>query len=336
MAKKILIVTDAYTPQVNGVVTTLVNVEKQLVRNGHDVKILGVDDCARSFKMPFYNEISLGIVRTKNIRAAVEWSDAVHISTPEGPVGFRVLRYCVRNNIPFTSGYHSKWPEFIRARLPIPVWMTYSYMKWLHKHSKAILVPTQSAQVDLMKEKFTRLVVWTRGVDRTQFIPRLSSVSRDKPVLLCVSRISHEKGLDDFCKLQGDYIKVVVGDGPYLDTLKRKYPAVIFTGMLHGDELAQRYADADVFVFPSKTDTFGVVMIEAMACGTPVAAYPVTGPIDVIEPGFTGSINDNLQQAVARSLTIDRTTVCKHSDHWSWETCAKQFYDSLHFRNCLN
>lgn len=334
MANKILIVTDAYKPQVNGVVTTIVNVEKQLLKMGHEVRILCAENCKRSFKMPFYNEISLGIVRTKNIREAVSWADAVHISTPEGSVGFRVLRYCVRNKIPFTTGYHTKWPEFIRSRAPIPVWMTYSYMKWLHKHSKAILVPTQSAAVDLMREKFVNLSVWTRGVDRKLFKPRArSNGQRDKPVLLCVSRISHEKGLDDFCQLQGDYVKVVVGGGPYLETLKRKYPAVTFTGMLHGKELAAMYADADVFVFPSKSDTFGVVMIEAMACGTPVAAYPVTGPIDVIEPGFTGILDYSLQNAVVRALELDRAEVYEYSQHWTWETCAQQFYDSLHFFN---
>lgn len=326
---KILIVSDAYIPQVNGVVTTITNVEKQLCEMGHEVRILSFKDCRYSFTLPLYKEVKMGFIRTVDIRKSVEWADAIHISTPEGTVGFRALRYCVRNKVPFTTGYHTKWPEFIRARLPISTKITYSYMRWLHKHSKVILVPTLTSVSELKAEKFKNLSVWSRGVDRDKFKPRLSGSLNTKPILLCVSRASHEKGLDDFCKLTGDYTKVLAGDGPYLETLKNKYKDVKFLGMMHGKELADLYANADVFVFPSKTDTFGVVMIESMACGTPVAAYPVTGPIDVIDAGITGIMNTDLHQAVLSALNLDRKIVYESSQHWTWKKCAEEFYDSL-------
>lgn len=331
MSKKILIVTDAYVPQVNGVVTTIVNVEKQLRAMGHQVRILSFKDCDLRFTLPLYKEITMGIVSKKDVGDAVGWADAVHIATPEGTVGFRVLKYCTKNGVPFTTGYHTNWPEFVRARIPIPKRMTYLYMHWLHKNSRSILVPTPTALKELENQGFKNLRVWTRGVDRDQFQPRVLGGHRSPPVLLCVSRASQEKGLDDFCGLSGNYKKVLAGDGPYLESLKRKYKDVEFLGMLHGEKLAEVYADADVFVFPSRTDTFGVVMIEAMACGTPVAAYPVTGPVDVIESGVTGIMNEDLRTAVEHALQLNRISVHEHSLHWTWESCAEEFFDSLHF-----
>lgn len=327
---RILIVTDAWR-QVNGVVTTLENLNRTLTDMGHDVDFLNYDDADYSCDMPFYPEVKLAYVKQYVIKRKVGWADAVHIATPEGPIGFKTLRYCVKNKIPFTTGYHTKWPEFVRARLPIPMSITYAYMRWLHKHSRNILVPTQTVVDELSSKGFKNLSVWTRGVDRDIFNPTSrTTLNCGRPFLLCVTRVSHEKGLDDFCKL--DYpgaTLMIVGDGPYRKELEAKYPNVIFTGVKRGKSLAEFYANADVFVFPSKSDTFGVVMIESMACGTPVAAFPVTGPTDVIEPGVTGYMHDNLITAINQCLALDRKKVATASMKWTWGNCAAQFLKSL-------
>lgn len=329
---KILIVTDAWR-QVNGVVTTLENLNRTLIDQGYDVDFLNYDDADYSCNMPLYPEVKLAYVKTYVIKRKVAWADAVHIATPEGPIGFKTLRYCVKNNIPFTTGYHTKWPEFVRARLPIPERITYAFMRWLHKYSQTVLVPTETARVELAEKKFKNLSVWTRGVNRKIFnsTQRQTLPLIGRPLLLCVSRVSHEKGLDDFCQLEyPGATKVIVGDGPYRNELSQRYPDVMFTGMLQGDELARWYASADVFVFPSRADTFGVVMIESMACGTPVAAYPVTGPIDVIDQGITGCMKENLREAIDICLGYDRDTVVLQSEKWTWENCAQEFLSSLH------
>ena len=327
---RILIVTDAWR-QINGVVTTLENLNRTLTDMGHDVDFLNYDDADYTCNMPFYSEIKLAYVKQYVIKRKVDWADAVHIATPEGPIGFKTLRYCVKNKIPFTTGYHTKWPEFVRARLPVPTSLTYAYMRWLHKQSKSILVPTQTVVEELGLKGFNNLCVWTRGVERSIFNSSLrTKLNCGRPLLLCVTRVSHEKGLDDFCKL--DYpgaTKIIVGDGPYRKELEAKYPDVIFTGIKTGNSLSEFYANADVFVFPSKSDTFGVVMIESMACGTPVAAYPVTGPTDVIEQGVTGYMHNDLVTAIDNCLELDREQVHYNSVKWTWLNCATQFLISL-------
>lgn len=327
---KILIVTDAWR-QVNGVVTTLENLNRTLTDMNYDVDFLNYDDAHYSCNMPFYPEVKLAYVKQYVIKRKVDWADAVHIATPEGPIGFRTLRYCVKNNISFTTGYHTKWPEFVRARLPVPTSITYAYMRWLHKHSKSILVPTQTAADELTAKGFENLSLWTRGVDRSIFnSDSRTTLNCGRPFLLCVTRVSHEKGLDDFCKLNyPGATKIIVGDGPYKKELEAKYPDVIFTGVKRGKDLAEFYANADVFVFPSRADTFGVVMIESMACGTPVAAYPVTGPLDVIEQKTTGYMDNDLVLAIKKCLELDREQVYYTSLKWTWINCATQFVDSL-------
>lgn len=334
IGQKILIVTDAWR-QVNGVVTTLENLNRTLTERGYDVDFLNYDDADYTCNMPFYPEVKLAWVKSYVIKRKVSWADAVHIATPEGPIGFRVRNYCVKHNIPFTTGYHTKWPEFVKARLPIPVSVTYRYMRWLHNKSSAVLVPTQTVVNELQTKGFGNLVVWTRGVDRTIFNHKnRTKLICGKPLLLCVTRVSYEKGLDDFCKLvYPGATKMIVGDGPYRAELETKYPDVIFTGVKRGKDLADYYANADVFVFPSKADTFGVVMIESMACGTPVAAFPVTGPLDVIEQGVTGAMDNDLEKAIDTCLKINRKKVIKHSNKWTWENCAEQFLRSLVNKN---
>lgn len=334
MAQKILIVTDAWGDnQVNGVVTTLKNLVLELERLGHEVRTLSPEDCKIRVPMPWYDGIDLGFVRTRQIREATNWADAIHISTPEGPVGMRSVRYCERHKIPFTTSYHTKWPEFVRARFPIPESVTRQHMRNLHKKSRAILVPTDTVCAELKTQHFRNIRVWTRGVDRELFNPdHRCKLHVGRPLLLCVSRVSQEKNIEAFCEIDwpGRHTKMVVGDGPHLAELKKRYgDSVIFTGMLRGHELAHAYACADVFVFPSKADTFGVVMLEAMACGTPVAAYPVTGPLDVIEHGATGYMDADLKVAVEKALTLDRGRILEYSEHWSWRECAEQFLDSL-------
>ena len=327
---RILIVTDAWR-QINGVVTTLENLNRALIDMGHDVDFLNYDDADYTTDMPFYPEVKLAWVKHYVIKRKVDWADSIHIATPEGPIGFKIRHYCIKHNIPFTTGYHTKWPEFVRARLPVPISLTYKFMRWLHSKSSAVLVPTQTVVDELSSKGFDNLIVWTRGVDRTIFKPDLrTDLICGKPLLLCVSRVSHEKGLDDFCKI--DYpgaTKMIVGDGPYRKELEAKYPDVIFTGVKRGINLADYYANADVFVFPSKSDTFGVVMIESMACGTPVAAFPVTGPTDVIEQGVTGHMDHNLKLAIDKCLTLDREQVYFNSLEWTWTNCAAQFINSL-------
>lgn len=327
MIKKILLVTDAWQ-QVNGVVTTLENLVKQLETQGLEVRVLSHADAKIKCAMPLYPEVTLAWISQNKIQSFINWADAIHISTPEGPIGLRALRYCVKHKLRFTTGYHTKWPDFIYERTRLPRTWVANYMRWLHKHSVAVLVPTKSVSDELADLGFRNLKVWTRGVDRTCFQPL---ESRDSSrILLCVSRLSHEKNLEAFCEIHiPGYTKMLVGDGPYRKTLEKKYPDVEFTGTLRGTALARVYAEATVFVFPSKTDTFGVVMIESMATGTPVAAYPVTGPLDVIKQGVTGIYDQDLTRAVLKALALDRDTVYTQSLDWSWQECAEQFMNAL-------
>ena len=331
MYKNILIVSDAAFPQVNGVVTTLLNLKKELEKMGHTVFIFSHELCVKKYTLPFYPEISLGFPTKDAINDFVNrWADVVHIATPEGTIGRAFVKFCDRHRIPYTTGYHTNWPEFVKAKFSwVPRGLVYRIMRGLHKNSRAVMVPTETVYSELKLKHFKNLKVWTRGVDRTIFNKEhRCKLHCGRPLLLCVSRISKEKNLEDFCNLEWPvrHTKMLVGGGPHFDELKEKYGStVIFTGELHGDELAHAYACADVFVFPSRSDTFGVVMIEAMATGTPVAAYPVTGPIDVVEPGATGYLDHNLKTAVELCLKLDRDQVEVHSMKWSWETCAQQF-----------
>ena len=286
---RILIVTDAWR-QINGVVTTLENLNRALIDMGHDVDFLNYDDADYTTDMPFYPEVKLAWVKHYVIKRKVDWADSIHIATPEGPIGFKVRHYCIKYNIPFTTGYHTKWPEFVRARLPVPISLTYKFMRWLHSKSSAVLVPTQTVVDELSSKGFDNLIVWTRGVDRTIFKPDLrTDLICGKPLLLCVSRVSHEKGLDDFCKI--DYpgaTKMIVGDGPYRKELEAKYPDVIFTGVKRGIDLANYYANADVFV-TGGTYSNGTATFTNNTGGTFNVSGLYTGGTDVFVTGATKS-----------------------------------------------
>ena len=323
--QNILIVSDAWEPQVNGVVTTLTNTAKEIQKLGYNLDTLTHLDCNTKWQTP-YPDVMFAIPDKKVVKSKIFNADAVHISTPEGPIGNKALKYCVKKNIPFTTGYHTKWPEFLNHIFGMPNKITTKFLKHVHKKSKAILVPTLSAKNELVEQGFKNVVVQTRGVNRDQF----TFNSDPKDYIVCVSRVSKEKGLDDFCQLPYPN-KVLVGDGPYLLELTKKYPEVEFTGVMKGNQLADYYRNAKCFVFPSKADTFGVVMIEAMACGTPVAAYPVTGPIDVVDQGQTGWLNEDLFQAVENAIKLDRKNVCEYSQKWTWQSSTQEFVTSLYF-----
>jgi glycosyltransferase involved in cell wall biosynthesis len=330
---KILLITDAWHPQINGVVTTLSNLVDQAKKHGDAIHVYHPGRCTIRFPLWFYPEIEIGIPNPLHIRSLLKkqkW-DHVHIATPEGPLGMSFAVACRRLNIPFSTSCHTKFPEFVNAKWSfVPISLGWKWMKKIYEGSSVILTTTESMVQELKDRGFTQNIrSWTRGVDRKVFYPSQKN-TQHKHTLLCVSRVSIEKGLDEFCSLNiPDTQKILVGDGPYLNFLKEKYPDVVFVGKKTGKELGDYYRQASVFVFPSKTDTFGVVNIEAIACGTPVAAYPVTGPKDIIEDGLNGYLDENLSSAVQRCIDLDREMVYNTSIKWSWENCYKQFSEIL-------
>ena len=256
--------------------------------------------------------------------------DYIHIAT-EGPLGLWARAYLAKHNIRHNTAYHTKFPEGLAKLFGIPESLTWRYVRWFHKHSGKVLTTTETMKRDLLAHKFDdNIVAWTRGVDREIFNPSYRHDNINGKYLLCVSRVSKEKNLEEFFKLDyRGYYKVMIGDGPMLETYKKQYPDVIFTGFKTGKPLAQYYANAEVFVFPSQWETFGIVMIEAMACGTPVAAYPCDGPKDVIDQAETGFMNENLADAVTACLQLNRDRVLKGSQRWSWDTAWQTFRDNL-------
>jgi glycosyltransferase involved in cell wall biosynthesis len=329
MRKKILIITDNVPDQVNGVVTTFKNLEDQASLAGHCIVYIDPGQFPH-FDCPGYPEVKIcwphGI--SKKIKAIQP--DYIHIAT-EGPVGLFARWWCERNDIPYNTSYHTDFAKFLKKMYGMPESWTWWYLRWFHKNSHRVLVTTKSIQEDLLTRGFQNLRVWTRGVDRTIFngTHRGETVA-GRPILLSVGRVSVEKGLNDFCRLDiPGATKIVVGDGPYRRDLERRYPAIHFVGAKKGTQLARYYAQADVFVFSSRADTFGVVNIEALACGTPVAAYPVPGPRDIVESGLTGFLDNNLQLAVEQCLTLDRAAVEAASLSWTWVECWRIFEENL-------
>ena len=303
---RIVIVTDAWLPQTNGVVTTLQQTVRQLERFGHDVHLITPKGFA-TVPCPTYPEIRLALWSWREVgrRLARIRPEAMHIAT-EGPLGLAARCFAARRGLSFTSSYHTQFPQYISARLPIPQATVYWYLRWFHSRSSRVMVGTEAMRRELRMNGFRRVVSWTRGVDTDRFRPGPAASPERTPTLLYVGRVAVEKSVRDFCDLRLEGRKVVVGDGPGLAELKGRYPAVDFRGFQHGAALVSAYQEADCFVFPSRTDTFGLVMLEAMACGVPVAAYPVTGPVDVVRPGVTGSLSENLEQAVAEALAAQR------------------------------
>ena len=329
MTKKILIITDNLPDQINGVVTTYKNIEACAILDGYTVDYINPSRF-RYVDCPGYNEVKLTFPWRMGEEIKKINPDYIHIAT-EGPLGLWARAYLAKHNIRHNTAYHTKFPEGLAKLFGIPESLTWRYVRWFHKHSGKVLTTTETMKRDLLAHKFDdNIVSWTRGVDREIFNPSYRHDNINGKYLLCVSRVSKEKNLEEFFKLNyRGYYKVMVGDGPMLETYKKQYPDVIFTGFKTGKPLAQYYANAEVFVFPSQWETFGIVMIEAMACGTPVAAYPCDGPKDVIDQAETGFMNENLADAVTACLQLNRDRVLKGSQRWSWDTAWQTFRDNL-------
>ena len=330
MHKTILIITDNLPEQINGVVTTYKNIETYAIMDGYRVVYISPRDFS-FIDCPFYKELKIAFAWQMGKKIEAVGANYIHIAT-EGPVGLSARKYLSKCGYRYNTAYHTKFPEGIKKLLCIPECLTWPYVRWFHKHSARVLTTTESMVRDLRDHGFDGdLKSWTRGVDRDIFNPshRKNNLYTG-PILLCVGRVSKEKNLDDFCKLQyPNAKKIMVGDGPYRKELEKKYPDVEFVGFKTGLDLAKYYAMADVFVFPSKWETFGLVMIESMACGTPVAAYPVDGPIDVVDVGVTGHLHVDLHKAIDICLTMNRVDVEKGSRRWTWDNAWNIFKHNL-------
>jgi len=324
------IVTDAWHPQVNGVVTTLSRTRDELERLGHRVTVVAPADFL-TIPCPTYPEIRLALLPGRRLAAALDAAspDAVHVAT-EGPLGAAARRYCVANGLAFTASYHTRFPQYVRKRVPIPESWSYAYLRRHHGRARRTLVATEQQRRDLVAHGFANIVIWTRGVDTETFRPRgRDALSIGRPIWMYAGRVAVEKNLDAFLALDLPGTKVVVGDGPDRAELARRYPAAVFAGYRFGAELAAYLSCADAFVFPSRTDTFGLVMLESMACGTPVAAYPVTGPIDVVTPGVDGVLSEDLEQAARGALEVDRDACRQSALGRTWGRASAQFLSHL-------
>jgi len=334
---RIALLTDAWLPQVNGVVRTLTETIGLLQEWGHEVLVVHPGLFKRTVALPRYPEVRLSVFPGRDITRLLEGfrPDTIHVVT-EGTIGLTARRYCLSRRLPFTTSFHTHFAKYGRHYFFVPLSVTYRLMRWFHGAAERTLVPTQGVLDELVSQGFDprKLVVWTRGVDTSVFRPHLKSdfepyAHLPRPVYLYCGRIAREKNTEAFLDMRVDGSKVAVGDGPERDSLQRKYPEAVFVGYKHGEDLAQHFSGADVFVFPSRTDTFGVVMLEAMACGLPVAAYPVTGPIDVVRQGVTGILDENLAEASRRALSLEPQDCRDQAIEYSWEKCARAMLENL-------
>lgn len=322
---RILIATDAWKPQVNGVVRTYECLAAECEALGASLDFLTPADF-RTVPCPTYPEIRLALPGHERCAARIRAAraDAIHIAT-EGPVGWMARAYCRGAGIPFTSSFHTRFPDYLSSRFGIPEAWTYAAQRRFHNAGAGVMVATPSLARDLASRGFRNLLAWTRGVDTARFRPRRVRLFGEGPVFLYVGRVAVEKNIEAFLGLDLPGRKVVVGDGPQLRLLARRFPEVLFTGHRDGEELARSYASADVFVFPSRTDTFGMVLLEAMASGVPVAAFPVTGPLDLVSDGVSGVLSGDLGAAALAALRLDRDRVRARAQDFSWRNAARVF-----------
>jgi glycosyltransferase involved in cell wall biosynthesis len=331
---RVAIVSDAWRPQINGVVTTLGKTAEAAGSLGHTVEVVSVD-ASPSIACPSYPEIRLAIRPGKVVRERLKQfaPEMIHIAT-EGPLGLAARGYCLKRKLPFTTSYHTQFPDYAQARWGIPASLGYNYLRWFHRPAVRTLVGTETVRSNLQARGFTHLVPWSRGVDTELFRPdpaaHAAAIARwPKPIMVYSGRVAVEKNLDAFLRLQIPGTKVIIGDGPAKAELQRQYPDAVFLGYRFGAELAWHMASADVFVFPSRTDTFGIVMLEAMACGVPIAAFPVQGPLDVVRSGMTGVLDADLETAIRGALELDPGHCRSFAQMQSWERCTRQFIGHL-------
>jgi glycosyltransferase involved in cell wall biosynthesis len=330
---RIVLATDAWRPQVNGVVSTLEQMTRAAIGLGATFDFV-TPDAFPTVPLPTYSEIPLAITNHHEVGRRIEafGADHVHIVT-EGPIGWAARRYCLDRGRLFTTGYHTRFPEYVRARTLIPEDWTYNLLRHFHAPSAAVLAPTPSIRDELTKRGFTNVRVWTRGVDHARFRPRaVDALGLPRPVFLYVGRVAVEKNLEAFLSLDLPGASVVIGDGPARERLMRRFPQAHFLGALFGDALADAYASADVFVFPSRTDTFGVVLLEALASGLPVAAFPAPGPLDVIGDSGAGVLSEDLRAACLAALDISPQAARARAQSFSWEESARQFLGHIRER----
>jgi glycosyltransferase involved in cell wall biosynthesis len=329
---KIALVTDAWHPQVNGVVRTLDTVIGELRSRGHEVEVIS-PDLFRSIPAPSYPEIRLALVGSRTVAKRLERfrPDTIHVAT-EGPLGWAARRHCLRHGLPFTTAYHTQFPDYVARRTGLPARWFWPFIRRFHAPATRTMVATETIRAELRAQGIGPLHHWSRGVDVQTFHPDHAPpdlfFTLPRPIQLYVGRVAVEKNIEAFLGSSHPGSKVVVGDGPALQKLQAQFPDAHFMGKRSGDALAACYAGADVFVFPSTTDTFGLVMIEALACGTPVAAYPVPGPLDVLQPE-SGVMAERLDHAIAGALQLDRRKCHEIGRAFTWEASADQFLAGL-------
>ena len=329
IVRRIAVVTDAWHPQVNGVVRTLATTAAELQALGHEVLVVGPDQF-RTVPCPTYPEIRLALMPARRLarQLAAFRPDSLHVAT-EGPLGLAARAWARRRRVLFTTSLHTRFPDYLATRFGVPAAVPWWWLRRFHAPAAATMVATESLRQELEERGFRGLRLWPRGVDTAAFRPEpRRNWGLPRPVLLSVGRVAPEKNLVAFLEMQEPGSKVVVGDGPLLARLRRDYPHVTFTGALSGAALAEAYAGADAFVFPSRTDTFGLVLLESMACGTPVAAYPVPGPLDVV-PEAVGALHEDLATATRLALGRDRAACREHAVGQGWDACARTFLDHL-------
>src|SRR4051794_7100218 len=326
---RILVATDAWHPQVNGVVRTLTMVAEAATVHGVDFHFL-TPETFRTVAMPGHRDLRVAVPAPARIARLITDAapDSIHIAT-EGPIGLLVRRYCRKHCLPFTTSFHTRFPDYVSARAPIPAAWVWATLRWFHGASAAVLAATPALASELRARGFANVVLWPRGVDTGLFRPREVDLCLPKPVFLSVGRVAVEKNLPAFLDLDLPGTKVIVGDGPAREGLADSYPQAVFLGELRGEALAQVYAAADVFVFPSRTDTFGLVLLEALASGLPVAAFPVAGPRDVIGTASVGALDDDLRAACLAALRISPRACLEFAAKHTWEASARAFVATI-------
>lgn len=330
---RIALATDAWTPQTNGVVTTLQATAATLARVGHTVRVLSPHELC-TIACPSYPEIRLALNPHPYVVRELKAfrPHAIHIAT-EGTLGLAVRRYCRRRRLPFTTSYHTRYPEYVAARWPVPLALSYAWLRRFHAAANRTFVSSHTLERELAGRGFARLHLWRRGVDLRQFRPRQDPTAQlaslPRPIMAYVGRLAVEKNLEAFLGLDLPGTQLLIGDGPERSRLAARYPRAHFAGYHHGEDLAALVAGCDVLVFPSRTDTFGLAMLEASACGVPVAAFPVPGPLDVIEAGVTGVLHRDLAVAIGSALRLDRRLCAERAAAFTWDAATRQFLEGL-------